>query len=81
MPILSGLFKNASDRTQIILATHASYFLSQFNLENIAIMKKVSGESVYLKVKDSQALLDNLEDFGNEELEMMHRTDELESLS
>jgi len=41
----------------------------------------VSGQSVFVKVKDSQILLDNLEDFGKEELEKMHRTDELEGLA
>lgn len=81
LPILAGLFEKASERTQVILATHASYFLIQFDLENIAVMKKVSGESVYVKVRDSQTLLDNLEDFGKEELEKMHRTDELEAFS
>ncbi len=44
-------------------------------------MKKVSGESLFVKAKDSQTLLDNLEDFGRDELEKMHRTDELEALA
>ena len=81
LPIMAGLFEKASARTQVILATHASYFLMQFDLDNIAVMKKVSGQSVFVKVKDSQILLDNLEDFGKEELEKMHRTDELEGLA
>jgi len=54
---------------------------TQFDLDNITVMKKVLGESVFVKVKDALILLDNLEDFGKEELEMMHRTDELEGLS
>lgn len=81
LPILAGLFSKAAERTQVILATHSSYFLTQFNLENIAVMKKARGESVFIRVKDSKALLDNLEDFGNEELEKMHRSDELEGIS
>ncbi len=81
LPILSGLFEKASQRTQVILATHSSYFLSQFDLKNIAVMKKEAGKSVFIKVSDSQTLLDNLEDFGREELEKMHRTDELEALA
>jgi predicted ATPase len=81
LPILAGLFEKASQRTQVILATHASYFLSQFDLKNIAIMKKDSGKSFFIKVSDSQTLLDNLEDFGRDELEKMHRTDELEGLA
>jgi len=81
LPILAGLFEKASRRTQVILATHASYFLTQFDLTNIAVMKKEAGKSVFVRVSDSQTLLDNLEDFGSEELEKMHRTDELEDLA
>ncbi|MBU1613767.1 AAA family ATPase, partial [bacterium] len=81
LPILAGLFEKASARTQIIMSTHASYFLTQFDIDRISIMKKVRGESVYVKVKDSKTLLDNLQDFGIEELSRMHQTDELEALS
>jgi len=81
LPILAGLFEKASHRSQLIIATHASYFLSQFDLENIAVMKKETGESLFVTVRDSKTLLDNLEDFGREELEQMHRTDELEALA
>ncbi|NLL37499.1 MAG: AAA family ATPase [Fretibacterium sp.] len=81
LPILAGLFEKASQRTQVILATHSSYFLTQFDLKNIAVMKKEDGKSVFVEVSDSQTLLDNLEDFGRDELEKMHRTDELEALA
>jgi predicted ATPase len=81
LPILAGLFEKASTRTQLLLATHASYFLTQFDVSRIAVMKKVDGESRYLKPGDSEALRANLEDFGVEELEAMHRSDELEVLA
>lgn len=81
LPILAGLFEKASQRTQVVLATHNSYFLTQFDLKNIAVMKKESGESRFIKIHDSQTLLDNLEDFGKDELEKMHRADELEDLA
>ncbi len=81
LPVLASLFQEASLRTQIILATHASYFLSRFDLKNIAVMRKISGKSLFLKAGDSQTLLDNLKDFGDDELEKMHRTDELEALA
>lgn len=80
LPILAGLFEKASQRTQVLLATHASYFLTQFDLKNIGVMKKEAGRCVFVKASDSRTLLDNLEDFGREELEKMHRTDELEGL-
>jgi len=81
LPVLAGLFRKASRRTQILLATHASYFLTQFPVEHLAVMKKVDGEAVFAKPSDSRALIDNLADFGPDEIEAMHRSDELEALS
>ncbi|MBN1696552.1 MAG: AAA family ATPase [Spirochaetales bacterium] len=81
LPILAGLFLKATERTQMIVATHSSYFLTQFDLKNISVMKKFEGRSVYCRVTDSQTLIDDLEDFGSEEIERMHRSDELEALS
>lgn len=81
LPILAGLFEKASDRTQILLATHASYFLAQFDIAEIAVFRKENGEALFLKPKDSVALMDSLADFGREEIELMHRSDELEQLA
>ena len=81
LPILAGLFEKASSRTQILLATHASYFVVQFQTELLAVMRKESGEAKFIKPKNSRVLMQNLEDFGTEELEIMHRSDELERLA
>jgi predicted ATPase len=81
LPVLAGLFEKASTRTQLLLATHASYFLTQFSIPRLAVMKKVEGESYYLKPNDSATLMANLADFGVAELEAMHRNDELEVLT
>jgi len=81
LPVLAGLFEKASARTQLLLATHASYFLTLFDISRVAVMKKVDGESKYLKPGDSETLRANLADFGVEELEAMHRNDELEVLA
>ncbi len=81
LPILAGLFEQASARTQIFLATHASYFLMQFDLSRIAVMRKEDGEAKYLRPGDSAVLMQNLKDFGPAELEIMHRSDELERLA
>ncbi len=78
LPLLAGLFKKACERTQILLATHASYFLMQFELSDLAVMKKENGEVGFFKPKDSQALNAMLEDFGSEEIELLHRSDQLE---
>jgi predicted ATPase len=81
LPILAGLFEKASSRTQLLLATHASYFIAQFQIELLAVMRKESGEAKFIKPKNSRVLMQNLEDFGTEELEIMHRSDELERLA
>ena len=81
LPILAGLFQKASQRTQLLLATHASYFLTQFDLGEIAIFRKEDGASIFAKPSDSQTMRDMLADFGAEELEYMHRSDALERLS
>ena len=80
LPLLAGLFQKASQRTQILLATHNSYFLTQFELEQIAVMRKERGEAQFIKPNDSQVLVDILDDFGPDELENLHRSDELERL-
>lgn len=81
LPILAGLFKKASDRTQILLATHASYFLTQFPLTDIAVMRRSNGEAVFAKPANSELMRALLDDFGTEELEHYHRSDELEQFS
>jgi predicted ATPase len=81
LPILAGMLQKASSRTQVLVATHSSFFLSQFDIESVAVMKKVNGESIYVNPSGSKALLANLEEFGASELEIMHRSDELEALT
>jgi len=81
LPVLAGLFEKAAQRTQIILATHASYFLTQFDISQIAVIRKEKGEAKFIKPINSRALIEILEDFGSEEIEKLHRTDELEVLA
>ncbi len=79
--LLADLFDQASMRTQIFLATHSSYFMSQFALENIAVLRKENGGAVFCRAGDSAALQDILQDFGAAEIENMHRSNELEVLA
>lgn len=81
LPLLAGLFKKAAERTQVLLATHASYFIMQFDIHDLAVMRKENGDAKFIKPKDSKTLMRNLEDFGVEEIEKMHRSDELELLA
>jgi predicted ATPase len=80
LPVLAGLFEKASERTQIFLATHASYFLTQFDISQIAVLRKENGEAKFIKPGNSQILIDMLNDFGSDEIEQLHRSDELERL-
>ncbi len=80
LPVLAGLFEKASERTQILLATHASYFLAQFELNRIAVMRKEDGAALFIKPGSSAILRAALEDFGAEEIELLHRSDELERI-
>lgn len=81
LPVLAGLFEKAAEHTQLLLATHASYFLTQFELSKIAVFRKEQGEAKFFKPVNSTILTAMLEDFGSEELEQLHRSDELELLS
>ena len=81
LPILSGLFEKACERTQILVATHSSYFLTQFDLSQVAVLRKDGGEAKFLKPYDSGILRDMLTDFGPDEVERLHRSDELERLA
>ena len=79
--LYAGLFEKASKDKQFILTTHSSYFLTQFDISRIAVMRKEKGEAKFFKPKDSKALTSILEDFGPDEIEAMHRSDELEILT
>jgi predicted ATPase len=79
--LLAGMFQKASERTQFILATHGSYFLMQFDISQIAVLRKEGGEAKFVSPADSKALIANLEEFGREEIELMHRNEELEHLA
>jgi len=81
LPILAGLLDKASERTQLLVATHSSYFLTQFDLTQVAVMRKEDGEAEFLKPHDSDILHAMLADFGPDEVERLHRSDELERLA
>ena len=81
LPILAGLFQKASARTQIFLATHSSYFITQFKLSQIAVMKKVDGDIVFSKPENSKVIQSMLEDFGTDEIGYLHWSDQLEAFS
>lgn len=76
--VLAGMLQKLASRTQVFLSTHSSYFLSQFDLDSIVVLRKKLGASVAALPATSKTLVQNLEEFGSEELEKLHRSDELE---
>jgi predicted ATPase len=81
LPILAGLLEKASHRTQILMATHSSYFLTQFSLEQLAIFRKEAGEARFYKPVHSETLRALLDEFGSDEIEVLHRSDEMEQFA
>lgn len=80
LPVLAGLFRLASARTQILVATHSPYFLSQFALDEIAVMRKENGAAQFVRPSSSRALREAVEEVGGEALTKLHLSDELETL-
>ncbi|HUT53752.1 MAG TPA: AAA family ATPase [bacterium] len=81
LPLLAGLLEQATERTQVFITTHSSYMLAQFPFQNITVMAKENGEVVAKKPASSKVLNAFLEDFGQSDIEAMHRSEELETFS
>lgn len=80
LPVLAGLFRLASARTQVLIATHSPYFLAQFQLDEIAVMRKEDGAARFLRPSSSRALREAVEEVGGEAITHLHLSDELETL-
>lgn len=80
LPVLAGLFRLASARMQILIATHSPYFLSHFALDEIAVMRKEGGAARFVRPSSSKALREMVQDVGGEALTRLHLSDELETL-
>lgn len=80
LPVLAGLFRLASARTQVLIATHSPYFLSQFELDEIAVMRREGGAARFLRPSSSRALREAVEELGGEAITRLHLSDELETL-
>jgi predicted ATPase len=81
LPVLAGAFRLASARSQILITTHSPYFLSQFELADIAVMRKEEGRAVFVRPATSEALRREVEeDVGGEAITRLFLSDELEVL-
>lgn len=80
LPVLAGLFRLASARTQVLIATHSPYFLSHFELDEIAVMRRENGAARFVRPSSSRALREAVEEIGGEAITRLHLSDELETL-
>ncbi|MCC7537321.1 MAG: AAA family ATPase [Deltaproteobacteria bacterium] len=80
LPVLAGLFQRASTKSQVLIATHSPYFLSQFALDQIAVMRKHDGAAELVRPSSSNALRALVEELGSGELARLHISEELETL-
>lgn len=80
LPMLAGAFKLASARAQILIATHSPHFLSQFKLEDIAVMRKEDGRATFVRPVTSDALRHEVEALGGEAIAKLFLSEELEVL-
>jgi predicted ATPase len=78
LPVLAGALKLASARSQILVATHSPHFLSQFELDDIAVMRKEDGRPVFVRPSSSEALRREVEEIGGDVLARLFISDELE---
>lgn len=78
LPILAGALQLAAAHAQILIATHSPQFLSQFALEDIAVMRKEEGRAVFVRPADSEALRREVEEIGGDVLARLFVSDELE---
>jgi predicted ATPase len=80
LPTLAGALRFASARSQILIATHSPYFLAQFKLDDIAVMRKDDGRAVFVRPGTSAALRREVDELGDEALARLHISEELEIL-
>jgi predicted ATPase len=47
------IIQNASERTQIIIATQSPLFLDQFSVEDVVVVNRKDGQSTFERLKSS----------------------------
>ncbi len=80
LPVLAGLFRMLSGRTQVLVTTHSPYLLSRFRLDEVAVMRKDDGRAVFVRPASSEALRAMVEEIGDDALARLFVSDELETV-
>jgi predicted ATPase len=80
LPVLAGLLRALSARTQVLVATHSPHLLSQFQLDEVAVMRKDKRRAEFVRPASSSALRTMVEEIGGDALAELFVSDELETV-
>lgn len=81
LPILAGALKAASGRSQVLVATHSPELLKEFDLEDVAVMRKVDGRVEFVRAADSDELRKLVAAIGGNAIAELFVSEELETLA
>lgn len=80
LPTLAGALKLATARSQILVATHSAHLLAQFDLDDIAVMRKEDTRAVLVRPSTVGMLRKEVEEIGGEAIARLFVSEELEGL-
>ncbi len=79
--LLVVFLEDAAEKTQVFTTTHASFMLQFFDVSQIAVIRKEHEKNLFVKPGKSPVILALLESMGENHVEHMHWSEELEFLS
>jgi len=80
LPTLAGALKVATARSQILVATHSAHLLAQFELKDLAVMRREGARAVFVRPESSEVLRREVEEVGGEAIARLFVSEELEGL-
>lgn len=66
--LMADVFKNASEKNQVLISTHSPYFLNYFSPQNLIVVEKKGGKSQFKFVNRKKGLKETLRVLGLGEL-------------
>ena len=81
MPVIADMIKEASERTQVLVATHSPELLDCFDINDVAVMARDEGElkTVWHRPSSRKHLSRLLQGVAGTTLGNLHRSGELEA--
>lgn len=81
LPIVAGMIKAASERTQVLITTHSPQLLNCFDVENVAVMARQDGRATWSRPAERKSLRRMLENVVGDSLGDLHTSGELEAMA